>query len=240
MSGSNYRVYLDNNETIVLNENIIIKYNLLIRKEIDDINKIIKDNNNYMVYELSLKYINVKMRSESEIVSYLKKKDIDSKVIENTIKKLKENGFINDRLYTKSFISDKIRINNYGLDKIKSQLLKLKIDRQIIEEELKNVDRKELNDNLEKLIDKKIRTNRSYAGDVLKQKILIDFINKGYYKEDILKILNFSFLSCQSKSASFTNNKIVRSESSTCSAWTIRVYYLLLGFAEPRLTNRHR
>lgn len=195
LSGSNYKVYLDNNETITLNENIIIKYNLLINKEINDINELIKDNNNYMVYELALKYINIKMRCESEIRAYLSKKEIDNKLIDNTIKKLKEKGFINDKLYTKSFIVDKIRINNYGLDKIKSELIKLKIDRQIIEEELKNVDRDELNQNLEKLIDKKLRTNRSYAGDVLKQKILVDFINKGYYKDDILNILNNKDLS---------------------------------------------
>ena len=195
LSGSNYKVYLDNNETITLNENIIIKYNLLINKEINDINELIKDNNNYMVYDLALKYINIKMRCESEIKAYLSKKEIDNKLIESTIKKLKEQGFINDKLYTKSYISDKIRINNYGLDKIKSELIKLKINRQIIEEELKNVDREELNQKKEKLIDKKLRTNKSYAGEVLKQKILIDFINKGYYKEDILNILNNKDLS---------------------------------------------
>ena len=39
-------------------------------------------------------------------------------------------------------------------------------------------------------IDKKISQNKSYSGDVLKYKLLNEFINKGYNKEDILNILD--------------------------------------------------
>ena len=46
---------------------------------------------------------------------------------------------------------------------------------------------------------------------------------------DILKILSFSFLSCQSKSASFTNNKIVRSESSTFFSVDYSCILLVVG-----------
>ena len=190
MSNNKYKVFLDNNENIVLHENIILKYNLLLTKEIDDLEEIKKDNNNYLIYDKVLKYISIKMRCESEIRAYLKKNEIDNKLIDEIVEKLKKQGFINEKLYVKSYILDKTRLNNIGPNKIKNELIKLNIDNNIIEEELNNINKEELNITLEKLIDKKIKSNRTYAGDVLKQKLLNDFINKGYSKEDILCILD--------------------------------------------------
>ena len=188
MSNNKYKVFLDNGENIQLHENIILKYNLLLTKQIEDINKIKKDNNSYLIYDKVLKYISIKMRCEKEIRDYLKKNEIDN--IDEIIEKLKEQGFINERLYTKSYISDKTRLNNVGPNKIRNDLIKLNIDKNIIEEELSNIDQDDINITLEKLVDKKIKSNKTYAGDVLKQKILNDLINKGYSKESILSILD--------------------------------------------------
>ncbi|MBQ9023872.1 MAG: RecX family transcriptional regulator [Bacilli bacterium] len=195
LSNDKYKVYLDDNQNIILHENIILKYDLLIKKEITDLNQIIKDNNNYLVYDISLKYISTKMRSENELRMYLKKKEIDNKLINDTINKLKQNGYINDRQYAKYFIMDKINLNKYGPNKIKTELLKLKIDKDIIEEELQNINKTDILNNLESIIDKSIKSNKSYAGDVLKQRILSNLINKGYKKEDILNILSTKDLS---------------------------------------------
>ena len=190
MSGNRYKVFLEDNTNIILYEDIIIKNELLITKNIDNIKEIQKQNNNYLVYDIALKYINIKMRCEKEIREYLKKKNIEEHLINDTIIKLKNNGYINDRLYTKSFISDKIRLNKEGLNKIRNELIKLDIDKDIIEDEISKIDNIDINDNLEKLIDKKINSNKSYAGDVLKMRLLNEFISKGYNKEDILNILD--------------------------------------------------
>ena len=195
LSKNRYKIFLDSNETLTLHEDIILKYNLLINKQIDDIDKIKKDNNNYLVYDLALNYISVKMRCEKEIKEYLKKKQIEDELIDKTIIKLKENGYINDRLYVKSFIIDKINLNKYGPNKIKKELLKLNIDEEIINEEIDNINHKDIINNLEYLIDKKIKVNKTCAGNVLKQKILNEFINKGYSKEDIIDILDNKDLS---------------------------------------------
>lgn len=191
MSGNRYKVFLDNNDIIILNENVILDYNLLITKEINDNYEEIKEaNNKYYIYDMILKYISKKMRCESEIKKYLKSKEINDDLSDRIILKLRENGLLNDRDYVKSYISDKVRLNNIGLNKIKSELYKLKLDKDIVDEEINNYSGEDIIDNLEKLIDKKIRTNRSYGGSLLKQKIITDFVNKGYNKEDIIDILN--------------------------------------------------
>ena len=72
------------------------------------------------------------MRCESEIRAYLKKNEIDSKLIDEIVEKLKKQGFINEKLYVKSYILDKTRLNNIGPNKIKNELIKLNIDNNII------------------------------------------------------------------------------------------------------------
>lgn len=197
LSASKYKVFLEDGSNVILHENIIIKYNLLITKNINetDMEEIIRDNNNYLVYDLALKYISTKMRCEIELREYLKKKNIENNEIEILIKKLKENGFINERLYAKSFISDKVRLSGYGPNKIRNELLNLNINKDIIEEELSNYPKEEILTNLEKLIDKKIKNNKNYGENILRQKIISDFLNKGYNKEDIVEILNSKNLS---------------------------------------------
>ncbi len=192
LSSNKYKVFFDNGENITLHENIIIKYNLLISKEIKDseFDNIIKDNNYYSIYELALKYIDTKMRCESEVRDYLKKKNISDKNIDQIIEKLKYEGFINEKLYVKSFISDKVRLSGFGLNKIRNELLNLKIDKNIIEEEIINYPKEEIIENLNKLIDKKIRNNKNYGESVLRQKIISEFLNKGYNREDIVNILD--------------------------------------------------
>lgn len=197
LSSSKYKVFLSNGSSIVLHENIIIKYNLLISKKIEEdmYDIIIKDNNNYLLYDMVLKYINTKMRCEFEIITYLKKKNIDDNLINLIINKLKEEGFIDDRKYIKSYISDKVRLNHYGLNKIRNELISLKIDKNMIDEEIENYDKSDVSNNLLKLIEKKLKSNKNYAGDVLRQRILLEFTNKGYSREEILEILSDKDLS---------------------------------------------
>ena len=67
-SMSKYKVYFDNNTSILLHEDIILKYNLICNKVVsdNDLNEILKENNNYLVYDIALKYISTKMRCEKE------------------------------------------------------------------------------------------------------------------------------------------------------------------------------
>mgnify|MGYP002621157018 CR=1 FL=1 len=73
-SKDKYKLYLDDNSDITLYEDVIIKNNLLITKEISDelLEALKKQNNDIYAYTLALGYISVKMRSIKEINDYLK------------------------------------------------------------------------------------------------------------------------------------------------------------------------
>lgn len=187
-----YKVYIDNDE-IDLYENIILKYNLLLKKEITEIElkNIKNDNEKEEIYEKALSYINIKMRSKKEIKKYLQKKNYSEEDISNTINKLEKSGFLNDEQYTKSFIMDKINLSNDGPNKIKYLLINEGIDEDLINKYIDELDKEEIQKKLNRLIDKKISTIKNCSGNVLKYKITSYFINLGYDKYMIEDILSY-------------------------------------------------
>ena len=185
-SGKKYKIVLEDGTEIKTFDDVIINYNLLYHKEIDDVllNKILKDNTYYEVYNKVLNLISKKIRSEKEINEFLDKYDVDKNKI---ITKLKSINLINDKLFAKAYISDKINLSNEGIDKIKNDLLKHNIDLNVIEEELSKIDANLIDKKIFKLINKKIK-NSKYTGYKLKYKVVNELINLGYDKYKIIEI----------------------------------------------------
>lgn len=187
-----YKVYFDNDSSIDLYENTILNNNLLLKKDISesDLDKIKKDNEKEEIYERSLKYINIKMRSKEEIKKYLSKYKYNNSSIEYVIKKLENSKIINDELYIKAYIYDKINLSNDGPNKIKYYLLSEKMDENLINNYIDEIDEEVVKNKLNRLIDKKIKSIKNCSGNVLKQKITMYFINLGYSKEMIEEVLS--------------------------------------------------
>ena len=97
-----YKLILDNDDILLVHEDLILKYELLLKKEMDDSlrEKIEKENLIYTAYNISIKYLNTKARSEKEIYEYLNKRQVDENIIKECIALLKKNNYINDELYS--------------------------------------------------------------------------------------------------------------------------------------------
>ncbi|MBQ9071621.1 MAG: RecX family transcriptional regulator [Bacilli bacterium] len=191
MKDNKYKIYIDG-ESFITYDNVILDNDLLYKKDIDNkfYNKLINDTKYYDIYNKTVKYILKKKRSEKEINEYLVKSEVNEKDINKIITKLKDIRLINDIEYCKSYINDKVYLSKNGINKIRIDLLEQNIPIEIIEQELKNIDSDILNDRLEKLIIKKINSNKKYSNFHLKQKILMEMINLGYPKEKILQIID--------------------------------------------------
>lgn len=184
--GKKYKIIFDNGLELKLYDDVIIANNLLYNKTIDSnlLEKIEKENEYYDVYNKTLNLITKKLRSEKEIIEFLNKYDVDKTKI---INKLKSINLINDKLFVKAYISDKINLSNDGLDKIKNELLKHDIDINLIIEELAKVDNSFIEQKIEKLILKKVKSS-NYTGYKLKYKVVNDLFNLGYDKSKIIEI----------------------------------------------------
>lgn len=186
-----YKVTIDDIE-YALYDDVIIKFGLLLKKDIDasELKDIIKYNDELDSYYLSIKYITKKLRSEKEIYEYLKKKEISENIIQNTIIKLRENKFLNDDLYLKAYINDQINLSNNGPLKISKNLLSLGLDETLINNSLSTIEESTWEEKIDKYVNKKISTNHNSSVKMLKIKIINDLINLGYEKEMITSIIN--------------------------------------------------
>lgn len=195
LKSNKYSVVIDD-ITVKLYDDVIVKYELLRLKEIDDklFKEITEYNDRLEAYYKSLKYITKKLRTEKEIYKYLDK-DYSKEIILETIDKLKRMGYLNKELYLKSYLSDQVHMSLNGPNKIKKDLVSLGYDEDEIKESIESIDNDIWLDKVQKIINKKIKSNRNLGSNKLKEKLVYDLSNMGYYKwmiEDIIHSTEFS------------------------------------------------
>ena len=190
INNGQYKIYLSDGTILKINSDVIINNNLLYKKERDNtlLNKILKENDHANIYNKCVKYISVRLRSKKEIIDYLKKLNIDNTA--DIIDKLTKNNLINDEVFTKAFIKDKINFTSYGPYRIRQELNKYNIDNEIIDKYIKDIDEEILIGKIDKQINKMIKSNRKYSGNILKSKIYNNLYNNGFDKDMIINILN--------------------------------------------------
>lgn len=191
ISGGKYKILFDNNE-IILYEDVIIKNNLLSKKNInlDLLEKLLKDNEYYEVYNISVRYIEIKMRSRRELIRYLEKKNFDGSIINRAIEDLEKINLINDNLYMKAFINDKVNLSNIGPLKIREDLLKEKIDETEIYEYLKGINDEIWISKINRIIEKRIKLNKNKSTYLLKKTLYSNLLLLGYPNELINECIN--------------------------------------------------
>ena len=203
-----YELEFDNGIIIKLYDDVIVKYNLLANKKLDDskLEEINAYNDSLNAYYECIKKINTKLRSELELRNLLEKNGYNNEIIDKTIKKLNKDGYLNRELYIKSYINDNFLFNNDGPEKIKRNLKKLGFNSEEIDIYLTQ----DFREKAIKLIDKKIKINKKLSNYMLKQSINNYLINLGYPKTlyiDYLENINTNDLSILKKEASLLINK---------------------------------
>jgi regulatory protein len=187
-----YKVELEDGNVLVLYEDVILKYQLLLKKRIDEelIDDINRDNIKSDVYYVALSSLKSRMKSISDLKDFLLRKEYPIDLIEDATSKLIKQGYLNDELFTKSFINNQMITTSNGPYKIKRELLEKKIDINIIDNNIGIFNDDEQLIRIEKIVSKKIKTNNSKGGYILRTKIYNDLINLGYESELINKVLN--------------------------------------------------
>lgn len=188
-SKDKYKVYLDDDTTINLYEDVIINNNLLITKEINNVEKLVQENNDVHLYSVALNYISIRVRSKKEIKEYLIKKGASKNKIDEVINKLTKNGYINDFSFAKAYTSDQMILTPNGPYKIRRGLIKYGISEDIINEVIDDIDKNILKEKLSNLMEKQIRIKKG-ASNMIRLKLVNYFNNLGYDKEMIMDVMS--------------------------------------------------
>ncbi|MBE6157855.1 MAG: hypothetical protein E7160_03585 [Firmicutes bacterium] len=191
-----YKIFFDNDTDLLLYEDVILKYELLLKKELSD--KKLEDVLNYNmecdVYYVALKSLNSRFKSVKELKDSLIKKEYPQEYVDKAILKLLNQGYLDDRSFSKSYINSQIITTSKGPNKISKELKSKGVSDDIINEEILAFSIEEQKSKIDKVINRLIKSNKTRGGVVLKNKIVTDLINLGYSSSIINDIIsNYSF-----------------------------------------------
>lgn len=184
-----YKIFLENS-SVVLHENLILKYELLLKKEIDDDLLVILEYENlkYQAYEIALKELKKKLCSEKELGDILRKKQVSDAHISSVINLLKEQGYLDDDVYLESYIHDRILLSSDGPNLIQKKLIDKGFLQENIQEKLACFDEKLERERVSKIISKYLKQNRKSQCEFrLKMKQILGRL--GYSESVISSIL---------------------------------------------------
>ena len=132
-------------------------------------------------------YIARYQKSESEINSYLRKKEFDEKIVQEVVNKLKSYGFVDDKLFAKNYVKSKT--NSQGKIKLAFNLRKKGLKDDVIQETIEEFsqDEQQIENVLEKYLRNKTKDVKT------KQKAYRYLASRGYQSGDIMSCLNKFF-----------------------------------------------
>lgn len=192
LKDGNYKLILEDGRELKIHEDLILKYDLLLTKNLDQKQEdtLKEEQKIYDIYNIALKYIKIKIRSIKEIENYLLKKQFTKEEIIQAINILKHQGYLNNEMYAAALIHDRIYLSNDGPLKIREELRKNDIEESVVEKKLLVFDESLEKEKIQKLIDKQVKTNRNRSNWMLKKKIENNLITLGYHSYLIQELLS--------------------------------------------------
>ena len=182
------KVIIDNNLHEI--ENIVIaKYNLYEDMEIEEkeFYSILDESDKEYGYNCALNYLSKYVKSEDQVIKYLKDKKIKHKNIDFIIERLKKNHFINDDKTIDVIIFGLIIANN-GRNLIRYKLYNKGFNENLIKEKLDNIDEELYFDTLKEFFKKCEKKYAKYDDFNKKMKIKQYLVQRGYTLSDIEKL----------------------------------------------------
>lgn len=185
-------IYLDNEYAFSISMELVYKESLKAKMEIDvERLKDIADKEGYLKCKnTALRIIERSFKTEKEIRDKLKEKEYTDNQIEKTVEFLREYNFINDESYVKAYINDKLATR--GRQKIKYDLIKKGVDKNLIDEKLSCIDSEDEKNTAFNLAKKKYNSIKKSESDTYKLsgKLYRFLMSKGYNYElvkDVVK-----------------------------------------------------
>lgn len=147
-------------------------------------------------YNLALRYLSYRPRSEKEVLDYFKKKqekapNLNDNVVSQIMVKLREYKFINDSEFAKFWLEQRTKFKKKPIRVIEYELSQKGISRDIVEEILAEFDVKGLDlENAKKLALKKLDFYRNLDPKKRREKVTGFLLRRGFNYDIVKKILN--------------------------------------------------
>lgn len=129
-------------------------------------------------------------RSQFDVRKKLFSLKLEQSQIEEVIVALIADNFLNEERFAMAFAGGKFRIKHWGKQKIKIELRKHQVSEYCVEKALKSLDLEKYEDEMTKLIQKKMNQSKHVDRRKLYYSVMNYMLTKGYETDKISKVLN--------------------------------------------------
>ncbi|MGM0838605.1 MAG: recombination regulator RecX [Bacillota bacterium] len=177
-----FNIFLDEEYAFAVYESTLLKFQLVKGKELDelDIEEILYSDQINKAYLSAVHYLSFRMRTEKEIVVYLKEKEIEPFVIKEIIVKLKEQSYLNDAEFAVAYVRTQVQTTLKGRQVISQELVEKGVSKNTIEDALIEYSEEEELEHAIKLVHKYSPKYKNDAFKIMKQKVEQALMRKGY------------------------------------------------------------
>jgi regulatory protein len=142
------------------------------------------------VYQLALNYISYRMRSVKEVKTYLLDKGYSRAAILESIQKLKEENYLDDRAYALAYVRSRKSLTLKGPVVIRQELIQKGISDDILEQALEQFGDEEQVELASKLAQKKIKSWSGRSKQEQLQKTRQVLLQNGFSNRVVNQVLN--------------------------------------------------
>ena len=179
-------LYIDDNFECGLSLETIVKNHLKVGQELSEreLDYFKNDSEKEVALNKAVGYIAKYQKSEKELKKYLRDKEYDKSVVDFVAEKLKNYGFVDDKVFATNFV--KAKTKNQGKRKIAMMLKQKGVSEEIVDDAIE-----EFSCDREQIIEVAKKYLKNKPLDIkTKQKTYRYLASRGYNGEDIMPCLN--------------------------------------------------
>jgi regulatory protein len=185
-------IFFDNYESINIHKDVIINLNLFVDKSIDsvELEKIKKEDEYLRIKNSAFRILTRRANSEAELIKKLKRKEYSLPAINRVVSELRNKGYINDFNFAVRY--SEMRLKKYGWNRIKNELFRKGISKEILPKIESAINIKTEEDYLIEIASKKLTSIIKKENDKykIKQKLYGFLVRKGFDFEDSKNVVD--------------------------------------------------
>lgn len=177
-----YNIFLDNVYAFAVEEDVLIKYNLMKGKDLSeqDITRIQHEDDIRKAYHSAIHFLSYRMRSAQEIRAHLLKKEWSDSIIDVVLLELKDRKYIDDLEFAKAYVWTYVNSGKKGPLVIKRELINKGIAEDKINRALAEYDKRRQISDAVRLGNKYVNQYKKHSELMLRQKLERTLSTKGF------------------------------------------------------------
>ncbi|GCF92356.1 regulatory protein RecX [Enterococcus florum] len=186
-----YDIELSNGDRLIVSEDVLVRFRLLKGQELteQELVEIKEVGNEDLGFQLALNYLSYQMRSEKEVRSYLKEKEIEQKDRTKIIDRLKKLDLVNDQNYAESYIRTQMRLADKGPRVLRQKLQEKGISGETLENALALFEEQAQYELASKTAAKALKKFHHKSVREIQQKLQQQLMTKGFSNDTIKQVI---------------------------------------------------